>query len=273
MPGELISREALERIIHRAAELQAGEREIGDGLTRDEVLALGKDVGIPGHYLQQALLEEQTRTVVANQRGTWAWLTGPGSVSAARVVPGDRAAVERALAHWMQEEELLQVKRRFPERTTWEAKRGAFASIQRALAGGRRYVLARLTEVGGQVTPLEPGFCHVQLSADVSAARRSRVGGAATLASAGALGTVGMIVAAIEPAGLALLPIAVAALGAIPIARMHRRENEAVQDALEQVLDKLEHGEIRPDHALPGKSSRESPFGRIAEEIRKTFQG
>jgi hypothetical protein len=51
MAGELISREALERIIQRAAELQAGERDIGEGLTKDEVLALGKDVGIPNRYL------------------------------------------------------------------------------------------------------------------------------------------------------------------------------------------------------------------------------
>ena len=37
-----IDRAALERIIQRAAELQTSEREIGDSLTPDEVLALGK---------------------------------------------------------------------------------------------------------------------------------------------------------------------------------------------------------------------------------------
>ena len=39
MAGELISREALDRIIQRAAELQTGERDIGDGLTEEELLA------------------------------------------------------------------------------------------------------------------------------------------------------------------------------------------------------------------------------------------
>ena len=57
MAGELIDRHALERIVKRAAELQAGEREIGDGLTQGEVMALGKDVGIPERYLRQAMLE------------------------------------------------------------------------------------------------------------------------------------------------------------------------------------------------------------------------
>ena len=55
MGQELISREALERIIKRAAELQASERDIGDGLTENELVALGKDVGIPSGYLRQAL--------------------------------------------------------------------------------------------------------------------------------------------------------------------------------------------------------------------------
>src|SRR5207245_1116596 len=139
MPGELIRREALERIIQRAAELQAGERDIGEGLTEPEVLALGHDVGIPARYLRQALLEEQTRSVVTGGTGLFAWLTGPSLLTAERVVPGDRGAVERALTVWMEREESLQVKRRYPDRTTWDPRVGAFASIQRGLgAGGRR---------------------------------------------------------------------------------------------------------------------------------------
>src|SRR6202008_2440927 len=114
--GDLITREALDRIIKRDAELQAGAQDVGDGMTQKEVLALGKDVGIPNRFLQQAMLEEQTRTVVETQRGLWAWLAGPGTLSAARVVPGDRATVERALTRWMEEEESLQVKRRYPDR-------------------------------------------------------------------------------------------------------------------------------------------------------------
>ena len=56
-----IDRPALERILQRAAELQAGERDIGHALSPDEVLALGREVGIPDRYLQQALLEERVR--------------------------------------------------------------------------------------------------------------------------------------------------------------------------------------------------------------------
>ena len=268
MAGELISREALERIVHRAAELQTGERDIGDGLTEPELLALGQDVGIPARYLKQALLEERTRLLDEPLKG-WA-LAGPAQLTANRVVPGDRVTVERALSHWMEGEELLRVKRRYPDRTTWEPQVGFFVSMQRGLkAGGKGYALARPVEISGQVTPLESGFCHVRLAADIRNMRAARIGGAAALFSVGAVGTAAAIALGV------LLPVAAApavvfALGTLPILATHRGENERVQVALEQVLDRLERGEIRPEHALPGP--RASAFVRIADEIRKQFQ-
>ena len=266
MAGALISREALERIIQRAAELQAAERDIGDGLTEQELLALGQDVGIPGRYLRQALLEEQTRTVVREGRGVLAWLAGPALLTAERVVPGEKVAVDRALSAWMEREESLQVKRRYADRTTWEARVGAFASIQRALgAGGKRFALARATEVAGQVTQLEPGFCHVRLLADVHGSRAQRLWGAAGLALFGAaLAGVATVLGVLGPWVL-LPPLGVWAAAAA-VARRHRPENERVQVALEQVLDRLERGEIRPEHQLPGV--RAGAFVRLADEIR-----
>src|SRR2546422_11331833 len=100
MPGELISREALERIIQRAAELQAAEHDIGEGLTKAELLALGQDVGIPERYLHQALLEEQTRAVVEQRRGALAWLAGPTPPAPPRVPPGGRRPPPRAPGAW-----------------------------------------------------------------------------------------------------------------------------------------------------------------------------
>jgi hypothetical protein len=268
MAGELISRQALERIVQRAAELQTGEHDIGDGLTEPELLALGQDVGIPARYLKQALLEERTRLLDEPHRG-WA-LAGPAQLAAQRVVPGDRVAVERALSHWMEDQELLRVKRRYPDRTTWEPQVGFFVSMQRGMkAGGKSYALARPVEVSGQVTPLESGFCHVRLAADVRNLRAARIGAAAGLVSAGAVGTaIAIAIGAVLP--VAALPAILFAVGAMPLVTGHRGQNEKVQVALEQVLDRLERGEIRPEHALPGP--RASAFVRIADEIRKQFQ-
>src|SRR3989442_13600300 len=125
MPGELISREALERIIQRAAELQAAEHDIGEGLTKAELLALGQDVGIPERYLHQALLEEQTRAVVEQRRGALAWLAGPTPPSAPRAPPGDRAPPPRGLGASMGGEGQPQGKRRHAGRPRVSAKAGA----------------------------------------------------------------------------------------------------------------------------------------------------
>src|SRR5207249_2420631 len=115
---------------------------------------------------------------------------GPERLSAQRVVPGEARDVERSLGVWMEQYELLQMKRRYPDRISWDPKVGAFASIQRALgAGGRRFALARAAEVTGRVTPLETGFCHVQLVADVSNLRGQRLGIAGALFGLGAAAT------------------------------------------------------------------------------------
>ncbi len=272
--GELVSRDALERIIKRAAELQAGERDIGEGLTNNEVLALGKDVGIPDRYLRQAMLEEQTRITPEVATGTWAWLTGPRSIVAHRVVPGDPATVERALSRWMTDEALLQPKRHYADRTSWEPKAGAFASIQRALAGKRRYSLAQADEITAQVIQLEPGFCLVRLEADIRQQRTKRISGGTVLAVIG-WGLTGATALIAPPLALAqllmLVPGVGLTIGGAAIARTYRGANERMLIALEQVLDRLERGEIRSSSsqdALPGAQT----FVRIAEEVRKAFE-
>src|SRR5438034_924788 len=245
-------RERRAKVINAAGDLQAAEHDIGEGLTKAELLALGQDVGIPERYLHQALLEEQTRAVVEQGRGALAWLAGPARLSAARIAPGDRAAILKALGAWMEDEELLQVKRRHADRTSWEPKVGAFASIERALGTkGKTYALARAAEVAGQVTQLEPGFCHVQLVANVANLRKARLSGAGVLA---ALAAAAVALGATVPIALIspILFVKGAALGiaAILVARRHRPQNERIQVGLEQVLDRLERGERRRSPGL-----------------------
>ena len=184
--GPKIDREALERIIRRAAELQAGEKDIGEGLTDQELYQLGQDVGIGDRYLRQALLEERTRASVEPQRGLLVWLAGPNRVAASRTIPRPRREAEPALQSWMTDGELLQVKRRYPEQTTWEAQQGAYASLKRAFGSrGRRYTLARAREVAGAITEVDDRHCHVQLVADVGNALKEQLTGATVLGAAG----------------------------------------------------------------------------------------
>lgn len=268
--GPRLDRGAIERIIQRAAELQAGEREIGEGLTDSELMALGRDVGIPERYLQQALLEERSRAGLQDQRGLLAWIAGPGRVAAGRLVAKPHMPTEAALSRWMAEGELLQVKRRFASQLSWEPQQGAFASLKRAFrSGGRKYILARAREVSGSLTEVEPGRTYVQLVADIGNLLRERLSAAALGSFAGvAASGIALVIGVVAP--VAAIPALVGIPLALAVARKQRDEAAEIQGALEQVLDRLEHGDLEPHRAVPG--ARRDPLLRVADEIRGLIQ-
>jgi hypothetical protein len=266
-PGPHLDRAAVERIIQRAAELQASERDIGEGLNEKDLLALAHDVGIPEGHLRQALLEERTRSAVPRERGLIAWLAGPRHVGAARTLAGDAHRIETALHQWMTDDELLAVKRRFPQQTTWEPKQGAVASIRRALSfGGRAYALTRAREVAGHVIPVDAGRCHVQLVADLSNTVSERFGAGTAFFGVGASATILGGFLGFGP--VALIPAALTAVVALGVVNGRKREVERVHVALEQILDRLEHGEIDVQQQQM-RGPRPSAFVRIADELLK----
>jgi hypothetical protein len=273
MAGELaprkITREQLERIIQRAAELQAGEMDTGEEITEPELLKLGSEVGIPGRYLRQALYEEASGGA-ALQRGLLNRWVGPGVVLARRVVPGERAALEQAIGQFMTDEEAMTPKRRLPDRTVWERQKGLFAEMKRGLAlDGKAYHLARAVDVTVQLTALEDGYCHAEMAADISNLRGSALAGAGVLASAGVVAAaVLMFIPGLAP--LAVLPFLGGFGLAALAARGHVHKATRMQIALEQVLDSLERGEIRPRQRIA--PPRASSFMRIASEIKRSVE-
>lgn len=266
-PGAHLDRAAVERIIQRAAELQASERDISDGLDEKDLLSLAQDVGIPEGHLRQALLEERTRAAVPRERGLVAWLAGPRHIGAARTIAGDAHRIEAALQQWMAEGELLSVKRRFPQQTTWEPKQGAVASIRRALSfGGRAYVLTRAREIGGHVIPVDAGRCHVQLVADLSNTVSERFGTGTAFFGVGASAT--LLGTFLGFGAVAFLPMGLTALIALGVVNGRKSEVEKVHVALEQIIDRLEHGEIEVQQKQMS-GPRPSAFIRIADELLK----
>ena len=153
-----IDRAALERIIQRAAELQTGEREIGDGLSPAEVLALGRDVGIPERYLQQAMLEERSRVGGPAPSGFLDRALGPAICSAQRVVRGTSEEVEQRLLQWMDDQELLAIQRQLPGRLSWEPLRGMQVAFRRSAAvlgsASRPFMLSRANLVSATISDL-----------------------------------------------------------------------------------------------------------------------
>jgi hypothetical protein len=195
---------------------------------------------------------------------------GPRMLLAHRVVPGDKAALEQAIADFMTEEEAMTPKRRLPDRTVWERQKGLLAEMKRGLSlQGKPYHLARALDVSVQLNALEDGYCHAELAADIGNQRSSALGGSSILLSLGVLGTLAV---ALVP-GLQLVAVVplLASVGlSLFVVRDYQRRAERMRTALEQVLDRLERGEIRSRPQLEGP--RASAFMRIANEIKRSVE-
>jgi hypothetical protein len=117
-------------------------------------------------------------------------------------------------------------------------------------------------QVSATVLPVDGARVVVRLDADIHTSRARRVGMGGFLAAMGAAasGIVGLaLVIAHVPlfiaAGAAILPFAGGSVGAYKLARTHRTVLSGVQLALEQVLDRLEHGEFERPGGLLGSIS------------------
>jgi len=267
-----IDRAALERIMQRAAELQAAEADVGEGLTPDEVVSLGREVGIPGRYLQQAMLEQATAVVTPAEAGLVGRVVGPGEVSAYRVVLGSPEEATLGLAGWFNRHELLLVQRQQPGRITWEPLRGMQAALRRGTAAfdsaRPRFMLLRASLVTATLTKLESGYCHVQLTASLKEARGGFIGGAVAGGSAGAAAAI--VLATLSPFWVVAIPplLLGGALGWYTLRRF-RPVVERTLLGLERALDHVERGGVKPGHELPPKGP--GLLEGIAGEIRRVL--
>ena len=108
LPSTALSRAALERVLARAAQLQAasGEGDDAGAMSEEQLVDLGKEVGLSGDLLRQALAEERGRTLRARgigmARQPHRCVGGDGGAHGA----GDAGIrARRALDAWMQRTE------------------------------------------------------------------------------------------------------------------------------------------------------------------------
>jgi hypothetical protein len=267
-----IDRAALERIIRRAAELQTTEREISDTVSSDELISLGREVGIPARYLQQALVEERTRLGSPSAPGLMDRVAGPGQVTAQRVVSIEPAMAEQALIRWMERNELFCIQRQQTGRITWEPISGFQAAVRRSAAalgaGKRPFMLSRAATVSATILPLESGYAHISLVADTRKVRNEYVASGSALAGAGAAGTATMIaLGALLP--VALLPLPFALGVGYTVFRRYRPALARIQLGLERALDALESG---ADRTLPRAPDRAGLMDLLTDELRKALK-
>ncbi len=243
-PGTALSRAALERVLARAAQLQAatGEGDEAGTMSEEQLVELGKEVGLSGELLRQALAEERSRTLIPSESGFLAAFSGASAVNAARTVGGSPAAVLAQLDAWMQRNEGLQVKRRFADQLVWEARRDFFSTFRRALTiSGSGLELAAANDVSAIVANVAAGKSHVRIVADFSATRRDRATSGAALATVIAILIVAPLLAMNFSPLLAAIPALLAMAGIFALRRsQYQRLVERAQIALEQALDRLE---------------------------------
>jgi hypothetical protein len=249
--GRSLDRAQLERVLARATELQAGTSDASESMTEEQLIELGKEVGLSPEHLRQAIAEEQTRVVVAGSDARTSGIFGPAIASTQRVIAGTQADVLARIDKHMQTQEELRVRRRYGERITWEARRDFVGDLKRGFRLGGSYALARADETGASVVPVDANRVLVRLDASFTQSRSRSVIGGGALAGTGVVGAGGLITIAAASAGSSM-PIALliagvwAALGGAgfaAFAKTYRSSVERAQLALEQILDRLEHGE------------------------------
>lgn len=254
-----LDRGALERVLTRAAELQAHTLEPAEGMSEQELVALGGEVGISADFMRRALAEERTRVDLpaegAAGSAALAGLFGPERVSASRIVRGSPAALLAALDEWMQRQESMLSIRRLNDRLTWEPRRDFLGNLQRGFNfRGRRFELVAASEVAASVAAVDDQRSLVRLDADLAPARRRSVIGSGVVAGGGVASASGIVaLATLFPEGSLLIGGLVggvwAGLGVLiasGVARSQRHKVSRVQVALEQILDRLERDEIKP---------------------------
>src|SRR5512138_2080589 len=255
--GRSLDHAALERVLARASELQAGASDTAESMTEDQLIELGKEVGLSPEHVRQAIAEEQTRVAVRQPEGRVSGVFGPDTAWTQRVIAGTQADVLARIDRYMQNQESLTVRRRFTDRVTWEPRRDFLGQIKRGFGGGgRMFALTRAAEVGATVVPVDAARVLVRLDATFTDTRRRSVTGGGVLAGTGMAGAGGVIAIAATMPGSSM-PIAmmiggvwaaVGGLGFTAVAKSYRSSVERAQLALEQALDRLEH----PEPPKPG---------------------
>lgn len=239
----------MEAVIRRAVELQES-RPDAEGISEEELLRMGGELGLSPAHLRQAMLEVQ-RSGEAAETGLLHRMFGAASVAASRAVPGEAGAVRERIERYLLDVEFMEVRRRFPNRTLYVRGAGMMAAVGRATArmSTRQQRLDfRVLEVG--VEPLEDGFSHVAVVTELKGERAGFAaggligGGGGGSAVATALG-----IAVAPPAALLGLPVL---LGMVFGMRAgYRTLLERRRADLETFLDRVQHDELaRPAATL-----------------------
>ena len=252
---ERVSRDRLELVIRRAAELYAREAETGDFLSETEVLRIAEELGLPPRLARQALFEIPGGEGAEDAGLARRWM-GDAEVVATRAIAAPEGSVARAIQEHLVRKEYLSVVRNRGGRMTL-APAGDFASaIARGFRrSGKRHLIARSESVNVALRPLDSDSSHVMVDVDLTnkrgeyltggllggAAVGATVGGTAFAAIAAAMGGVGAPEAALLASGAGLVGLAAGVGAGVKMAAASfRKRLRIARTEIEGVLDRVE---------------------------------
>jgi hypothetical protein len=257
-----IPREALERVLARASQLQADVSDAPEIVSEARLLEIAREVGIDTTHLQQALAEERVRAPLAPEdHGPILDSLGPASMSVQRVVPGTPTEILAKLDSWMPRMEAVLLLRRTGERVSWEPRRDAIGNFLRSLGmGGRRFDLIRLDQVAATVTAVDAERSVVRFDIEARRGRRAQrnvvigVAGGMLLVALG-ISMIASVAATASAVGALLGTMAVVAAGASYAAWRgvqygYREMLGRAHLRVEQLLDELETGGLKEPPSL-----------------------
>jgi hypothetical protein len=252
-PSRAIARRDFEQVIRRAAELSLADTDPDDVLSEEEVLRIATELGLPTHYVRQALFELPELSV----RPRWYDRHfDPAVFSVAREVPSRKDPVLRRLEDYLVTREYLQIVRRRGDSIAFMPADDTISSLARALSRpGSRHTISRASRVMVGVHAVPGDSAHVRFDVDLSGARSDLVktGGIVGGGLGLAFGSIAaMLTSAALPETLGPLPQIVAfggtaaatvAASLTVAARSFRTRVFAAKMELTGLLDRLERGD------------------------------
>lgn len=266
--GRAIARADFEAIILRAAELTLAASDAGDEVSEDEMLRIAGELGLPAHYVRQALYEQPVLAAQAHWYDRW--FATPVH-SEGRAIAGGAELVQARIEEYLTSREYLQVVRRRPNEVLFIPADDTISRVARVFARpSRRYGLAHAERVVLAVNPLPDARTHVRIETDLSAERSKSVQGGVVLGTfTGLLAGAGLasiaIVTTVGPAEpvLAVAGLLVGAAGGLATsiryqAARFRDRVQRVRQEIEHLLDRAETGRALEPPPPPWRQNLQS---------------
>jgi hypothetical protein len=268
MPGQDLSRSALERVLARASELQsATTTDPGDQISEARLLEIAQEVGLDVQHVRQAIAEERALLpLMEPEHGAILDALGPSLLGAQRTVPGTPDDLLSRLEAVLPRQEMLTCVRRSSDRLMLEPRRDRLGNLLRSLgAGGRRFDLVRVDQLVISATAIDATRTVLRFDAVLENARRMDRTTAVALGAAYWLMAAGLaipvlflavMVPQLTAAILGLLAIIAGAGSWLTwrgIRSRYRTMLARAQQRLEALLDEAQTGRLQAPESLLDK--------------------